>query len=743
MKRIGIILAVLLTITLNFNGVGLKLMAYGEGQEGTPDNPYVITTPQELQDMELDLNAYYILGNNLDMDGFKWASIGDEGDPFVGELNGAGYEIINLALPLYATNRFEEDIFAAGMFGAIGQNAKLFNFGLQFTINALNTDTGDLSIMVGGLSAFVSGYYNIDINNIWVDGDIELSTSDASRYASVGGIFGEVYSIQDLWALSFTGSIKVNAENMGLAVGGIMGYGEDFRIYDSRVAFATIETGASVEKSGVAGMVGWAEYYDGYLSDSDVMFRNSVVSTTVTTGNYVHAGGLLGIIVDDDDNDLYITRNYLEDIIVIGGRGVGGFVGYSYYMDYIRNEINGVDVETCVDYVQEIEDNYVGVGGFVGYGINDYVRRLVISDAKVGLGDNINKIGGIAGTAEDGSYRYIDFSGEIKSKGDMVGGVIGFALNNEVYYTSISANIEGDFMVGGIIGQSIGWDYLSSVSFVGTLTGTRYVGGLIGEKEGDIVEIHSAYARGTFKADLVVGGLVGVSQGQITIIDSYFAGTLEKQGSGVTGGFSPSAELQSLIDPINCSSIDVSLVDVFYDNTLYTGGSLFEDTGFPSFQFKDVTSDVAGGLGTDLQFEGDYDYFLFSGLNDGYFSLWGDRDYVLYLSEDKVVGMQLTFGRIIFEDTEDFDNEHVSQYIYWEYKPVPVVITRTGYVFKGWSTDALGTDMVDIDSLTLEGNTSLYAQWTQALPDTGVSSKSGLSLLILALMGLWMSKKKD
>ena len=743
MKRIGICLVVLLTLSLNLKGVGLKVVGYGEGQEGTPDNPYVITTPQELQDMNLDLDACYVLGNDLDMTGFTWEHIGEYGDPFVGELNGAGYEITNLTLPIYVTNIFEENVFAAGMFGAIGQNARLYNFGLQYTISALNIETGDTSIMVGGLSTLVEGYYNIDINNIWVDGDIELSTTSIFRYTSVGGIFGEVYMVEHLTALSFTGSINVDAQNSGLGVGGIVGYGEDMSINDSRVFAATIETGASEDESGVAGMIGWVEYYDSYLSDSDVIFRSSVVATTVTAGDYVHAGGLVGIIIDDDDNDLYVTRNYLEDVIVTGGRAVGGFVGYSYYMDYLRNEIKGIDVKTCDDYFQEIGDYYVGIGGFVGYSLDDYIRQLLITDAKVVLVESVNKVGGIAGTAEDGSYRYIDFSGEVKSTGDRVGGVVGYSLNNDIYYTFVNAVIEGDSYVGGIIGQSTGWDFLSSDSFVGTLTGYMYVGGLVGEKEGDILEIYNAYARGTFTADRVVGGLIGFSQGEVYIANAYFAGTLEKQDSVPAGGSTPSGFFSTLIDPINCTNVDVSLEDVFYDNTLYTGSSLFSDTGYPTFQFKDVTSDVAGYLNVDLEFEYENSFFLFSGLNDGYFSLWGDRNYIFFISEDEKVDMQLTFGRILMEGTDEFYNPNVKEYIYWEYRILPVVITRTGFVLKGWSTDALGENMIDEDTYYFEDSTMLYAQWTESLPDTGVASKSELSILILALMGLWISKKKD
>jgi uncharacterized repeat protein (TIGR02543 family)/LPXTG-motif cell wall-anchored protein len=255
-----------------------------------------------------------------------------------------------------------------------------------------------------------------------------------------------------------------------------------------------------------------------------------------------------------------------------------------------------------------------------------------------------------------------------------------------------------------------------------------YVGGLVGEKEGDSLEIYNAYARGTFTADRVVGGLIGFSQGEVYIANAYFAGTLEKQDTLPSGGFTPSGFLSTLIDPINCTSVDVSLEDVFYDNTLYTGSSLFSNTGYATFQFQDVTSDVAGYLGVDLEFEYENSFFLFSGLNDGYFSLWGDRDYVLYMSEDEAVGVQLTFGSIVFDETDEFTNDNVSQYIYWEEMLDPEVIVRTGYTFKGWSSDTSGEDMVDVEMYELEGNTTLYAQWTSS--NHSISFESNLGSLV-------------
>lgn len=58
--------------------------------------------------------------------------------------------------------------------------------------------------------------------------------------------------------------------------------------------------------------------------------------------------------------------------------------------------------------------------------------------------------------------------------------------------------------------------------------------------------------------------------------------------------------------------------------------------------------------------------------------------------------------------------------------------TRSGYTFAGWNTsaDGSGTSYADGASFAFSSSTTLYAQWTATLANTGINTASGISLLV-------------
>ncbi|OXU15933.1 CARDB domain-containing protein [Sedimentisphaera salicampi] len=74
------------------------LFTYSGGY-GTEYAPYLIETPQDFADLTesvLQLNAYYVLLNDIDMTGFTVGSVGSASMPFAGEMNGNFKVISNL-----------------------------------------------------------------------------------------------------------------------------------------------------------------------------------------------------------------------------------------------------------------------------------------------------------------------------------------------------------------------------------------------------------------------------------------------------------------------------------------------------------------------------------------------------------------------------------------------------------------------------------------------------------------------
>jgi len=136
---------------------------------GTPADPYVITSVTELQAMNDDLSAHYVLGNDIDAsetsswnNGRGFAPIGGRGEAFEGHLNGQNHTIHNLTVnrPLRST---------VGLFGVIDEGASVENLGL-----------GGVEMRgygpVGGLAGVSSG----TIDSVMVSGEIRATDEEAA-----------------------------------------------------------------------------------------------------------------------------------------------------------------------------------------------------------------------------------------------------------------------------------------------------------------------------------------------------------------------------------------------------------------------------------------------------------------------------------------------------------------------------------------------------------------------------------
>ena len=106
MKKI--LLAILL-ICILFIGTGAA--AYSGSGSGTASDPYIITTPAQLQSMKDGLTSHYQLGNDIDMTTWlqsnTWTPIGGSSSAFSGSLDGNGHTISNLnslGIARYATD---------------------------------------------------------------------------------------------------------------------------------------------------------------------------------------------------------------------------------------------------------------------------------------------------------------------------------------------------------------------------------------------------------------------------------------------------------------------------------------------------------------------------------------------------------------------------------------------------------------------------------------------------------------
>ena len=127
-----IVAAVLVFSIVTISGFPVVYAFSGAGS-GTEFDPYVITTVAQLQEMNNELDAWYVLGNDIDASetsgwnsGQGFNPIGEGGNPFTGHFDGQGYIIRNL----YINRPLEYQVGLFGSFGESGFSADVQRVGL-------------------------------------------------------------------------------------------------------------------------------------------------------------------------------------------------------------------------------------------------------------------------------------------------------------------------------------------------------------------------------------------------------------------------------------------------------------------------------------------------------------------------------------------------------------------------------------------------------------------------------------
>jgi len=517
---------------------------------GTTDDPYVITTADQLNQMRVLPNAHYKLDADINLDvppyntGKGWQPIGTMDEPFYGTLDGNGYKITGLYI-----NRPDETEVA--LFGFIVNGAGISNVKLE------DVDvTGDIA--VGGLVGWNNG------------GSISSSSvSGTVNGYSAGGLIGDNSgSINDSYA---SGNVT-GAES----VGGLVGYNFGNGTISNSHATSKV-TGGDV----IGGLVG---YNSGGISDS-------YASGEVNGGSQV--GGLIGY-------NIQVVSNTYASGEVTGNSQTGGLVGSSSgtvtnsYWDTQasgQTESAGGEGKTTDQLKQPatFADNWeqfaeiwaMDAGGnypvlrwqlniaapppWSGEGTGTENKPFLITtaeqlnDARYYLNAHFELGGDIdlgpdygAGEGWEPIGAASDpFLGILDGRGYKISGLfINRSSENEVGLFSVTGNgaeisnirlenidVTGNFHVGGLV--AINGGDISNVYVSGAVTGSKFLGGLTGDNSGNITR---SYSRSKVEGVTFAGGLVGTNGGNIgdsyangeVIASSAYAGGLVGSNEGGT-----------------------------------------------------------------------------------------------------------------------------------------------------------------------------------------------------------------
>ncbi|MCK0472767.1 Ig-like domain-containing protein [Halalkalibacter sp. APA_J-10(15)] len=229
--------------------------------DGTADNPYIITTPEQLDGVRENLEAYYQLGADIDLaeylSGESWEPIGRAGTPFIGTFDGDGYEITGLQFE----NEFREN---SGLFSA------LKNPGVIKNVTLVDVDIKATRHTVGGLVGINLGTGRIENSTV---------TGTLSGSSNVGGLVGMNYGMIHESAAHTT--IQLSNINGGGLVG--INYGSIIKSY---------AIGEISGRNSIGGLVG------SYFVGRDNSKVSESYSSSIVTGDD-HVGGLVGLLTND------------------------------------------------------------------------------------------------------------------------------------------------------------------------------------------------------------------------------------------------------------------------------------------------------------------------------------------------------------------------------------------------------------------------------------------------------------
>ena len=381
------VLSVLLSVLLLFTANGLTLTAYADGT-GTESNPYQISTAEQLQAINNNVSAHYILTEDIDLKGVDFTPIGNaDSGAFTGSFDGNGHTISNL-------NVFSGKY--AGLFGCnegVIQNvtlSEIYVYGTRYLggvvaentavgvvsdcvvqSGVLESDGGLNSICAGGICGTNSGELSGSFSN---GASVTVSNDSASAYA--GGILGYSTASLEMNAAVNTGNVSSSSEAYSNS-GGLVGYGGDVTVSNS---YNTGNVSSSSASSYSGGLVGRAS---GDVTVTDSYSTGNVSSSSASGFSY--SGGLVG----DGVGTVTISNSYNTGNVSssasgfsysggLVGDGVGtvtisnsyntGNVSGDYYSGGLVGRASG-DVTVSNSYnTGNVSSTYSYSGGIVGHG---------------------------------------------------------------------------------------------------------------------------------------------------------------------------------------------------------------------------------------------------------------------------------------------------------------------------------------------------------------------------------------
>jgi hypothetical protein len=277
--------------------ISLPFSKFQAGGDGSVENPYLISTVGDLQQIKYDLTANYKLANNIDASAYEFQPIAGD---FVGTLDGDGKTISNLTI--------NSDEYYSGIFQSVSGTAVIKNINFEKPVVSVNEDNSVFGFVAA--NAMGTGSYSPLISNIHIKGMDAIAEDGVS--ATVAGVVGKA-------ALGTTITLCSNEDaNFDIAtstVGGIVG---------------DIRTGCVVKDCSFSGYLSGGSSVGGIVASSttgDETISNCHVNADIVGQNTI--GGIVGSAARSKITNCYVEGSLTATKNQAWGAGaqVGGIAG--------------------------------------------------------------------------------------------------------------------------------------------------------------------------------------------------------------------------------------------------------------------------------------------------------------------------------------------------------------------------------------------------------------------------------
>ena len=349
-----------LTFFVLFTFAFSTALSFSGNGSGSEEDPYQITNVYELQEMNDDLSAHYILMNDIDASETREWNVGDHDDDPETPDSALGFEPVGENKDEYFSGSFSGNYFSidslfinrpekksTGLFGYLDRGARIERLSVNnsfivgasevgIVVGAINCNRPDLKIIIEECSCsgkvtglnYVGGFCG---NILAIFSDIVIrncnTQAEVSGNEKVGGFSGQIQSgdgstlIEDCYS---KGNIYGRNSNLGGFCGANLSAGS---------GKAVIQRCSAV--GDVMGNRHHGSHIGGFCGDNVSFFGASEISYCFSKG-YIEGdeivGGFCGANSGDDGN-VIIENCFCEAITNGRAYSIGGFCGSNFASD--------------------------------------------------------------------------------------------------------------------------------------------------------------------------------------------------------------------------------------------------------------------------------------------------------------------------------------------------------------------------------------------------------------------------